>query len=51
MTDRADTFESPVAYGQTLPQAERQRVLIDRPEFAEGVAAFLAHRPPDFTGE
>ncbi|MBS0428233.1 MAG: Bax inhibitor-1/YccA family protein [Proteobacteria bacterium] len=27
MTDRADTFESPVAYGQTLPQAERQRVL------------------------
>ena len=27
MTDRADTFESPVAYGQALPQAERQRVL------------------------
>ncbi|MBN8746305.1 Modulator of FtsH protease YccA [Xylophilus ampelinus] len=27
MTDRADTFESPVAYGQVLPQAERQRVL------------------------
>jgi len=27
MTDRADTFEPPVAYGQVLPQAERQRVL------------------------
>ena len=29
-------------------EAERQRVLIDKPEFAEGVAAFLAKRAPLF---
>ena len=28
--------------------AERQRELIDRPEFTEGVRAFLAKRPPVF---
>lgn len=33
---------------QLAYEAERQRVLIDRPEFAEGVAAFLAKRPPNF---
>ena len=29
-------------------EAERQRELIDKPEFAEGVRAFLGKRPPDF---
>ena len=33
---------------QLAYEAERQRVLIDRPEFAEGMAAFLAKRPPNF---
>ncbi len=33
---------------QLAYEAERQRVLIDRPEFAEGVAAFLAKRAPVF---
>lgn len=33
---------------QLAYEAERQRVLIDRPEFAEGVAAFLAKRAPQF---
>jgi 2-(1,2-epoxy-1,2-dihydrophenyl)acetyl-CoA isomerase len=33
---------------QLAYEAERQRELIDRPEFAEGVAAFLAKRPPKF---
>lgn len=33
---------------QLAYEAERQRVLIDKPEFAEGVAAFLAKRPPVF---
>ena len=27
MTDRVNTFDTPAAYGQTLPQAERHRVL------------------------
>lgn len=41
------------AAGNTLAEqltyeAERQRELIDRPEFAEGVAAFLEKRPPQF---
>ncbi len=41
------------AAGNTLTQqlayeAERQRELIDRPEFREGVAAFLEKRPPAF---
>ena len=41
------------AAGNTLDQqlayeAERQRELIDRPEFTEGVRAFLAKRPPVF---
>lgn len=31
---------------QLACEAERQRMLIDRPEFAEGVAAFPAKRPP-----
>jgi len=30
-------------------EAERQRELIDRPEFEEGVRAFLEKREPDFT--
>jgi 2-(1,2-epoxy-1,2-dihydrophenyl)acetyl-CoA isomerase len=33
---------------QLAYEAERQRVLIDKPEFAEGVAAFLAKRAPVF---
>jgi 2-(1,2-epoxy-1,2-dihydrophenyl)acetyl-CoA isomerase len=33
---------------QLAYEAERQRELIDRPEFAEGVAAFLAKRAPNF---
>ena len=41
------------AAGHTLDQqlgyeAERQRELLDRPEFSEGVAAFLAKRPAQF---
>jgi len=41
------------AAGHTLDQqlayeAERQRELLDRPEFREGVAAFLGKRPPQF---
>ncbi|OYU84930.1 MAG: enoyl-CoA hydratase, partial [Burkholderiales bacterium PBB5] len=41
------------AAGNTLTEqlayeAERQRELIDRPEFREGVAAFLEKRPPAF---
>jgi 2-(1,2-epoxy-1,2-dihydrophenyl)acetyl-CoA isomerase len=33
---------------QMRHEAERQRELIDRPEFAEGVQAFLAKREPEF---
>jgi 2-(1,2-epoxy-1,2-dihydrophenyl)acetyl-CoA isomerase len=39
----------------TLPEqlhyeSERQRELLNRPSFAEGVAAFLQKRPPEFPG-
>ncbi|MGO4391228.1 enoyl-CoA hydratase-related protein [Variovorax sp. M-6] len=34
--------------GQMRYEAERQRELIDRPEFAEGVAAFMEKRDPVF---
>lgn len=34
---------------QLQHEAERQAVLIDRPEFEEGVRAFLEKRDPDFT--
>ncbi|SMG00226.1 Enoyl-CoA hydratase [Burkholderia singularis] len=33
---------------QLCYEAERQRELIDRPEFAEGVRAFIERREPDF---
>ncbi|MES1264248.1 MAG: enoyl-CoA hydratase-related protein [Variovorax sp.] len=41
--------------GHTLPEqlhyeSERQRVLLDQPAFAEGVAAFLQKRAPQFPG-
>ena len=31
-------------------ESERQRELIDRPTFREGVSAFLQKRPPTFPG-
>jgi 2-(1,2-epoxy-1,2-dihydrophenyl)acetyl-CoA isomerase len=39
----------------TLPEqlhyeSERQRELLNRPSFAEGVAAFLQKRAPEFPG-
>lgn len=35
---------------QMLYESERQRELIDKPSFGEGVAAFLQKRPPVFAG-
>ena len=41
----ANTLEAQLAY-----EAERQRELLDRPSFAEGVSAFLEKREPTFPG-
>lgn len=35
---------------QLLYEADRQRELLDRPSFVEGVSAFLGKRPPKFPG-
>ncbi|MDR1968622.1 MAG: enoyl-CoA hydratase/isomerase family protein [Burkholderiaceae bacterium] len=43
-----DSAASQPLLGQLHYEAERQRVLIDRPEFAEGVRAFMEKREPNF---
>ena len=43
-----DSAASQPLVGQLRYEAQRQRELIDRPEFAEGVRAFLEKREPSF---
>jgi 2-(1,2-epoxy-1,2-dihydrophenyl)acetyl-CoA isomerase len=43
-----DAAESNSLPAQLAYEADRQRELIDRPEFAEGVRAFMEKRDPSF---
>lgn len=45
-----DASDANTLAAQLRYEAERQRDLIDRPSFAEGVDAFLGKRPPVFEG-
>ena len=40
MNDRVNTLDTSVGYGQTLPQADRQRVLRQRLAVAEAEAVW-----------
>ena len=45
-----DSAASQSLVGQMRYEAERQRDLLDRPEFSEGVRAFMEKREPNFHG-